>query len=264
MDPTPQTFVDYVYAGLAASREASETYLAIEKIAQGILRLVAIADKPIEYSGRKHKHRLVLELLNGTSEQKREYLEFLISTVVIQEDLSEELWNSKWQESICGIAEKICGTELKGEDVQSFLSWGKESSNPKDAATPASRNDNVYLYTRENREVAIKVGSIHSAKGQTHTATLVLETAWHECNLAHIVAWLSGEVKGKPTKRKSICDITPLKTHYVAMTRPSHLLCLALHKSALCNKDGQLEFKLMEKLKGQKWRIVNVAAGAEL
>jgi hypothetical protein len=264
MDPTPQTFVHYIYAGLAASREASEAYLAIEKIAQGILRLAAIADKPNEYSGRKHKHRFVLESLKDTPPTKTEYLEFLNDFVVMQEDLCKESWNSKWQKSICRIAEKICGTELKGKDVDSFLSWGGESSNPKDAPAPASRNDNVYLYARENRGVAIKVGSIHSVKGQTHTATLVLETAWYECNLAHIVAWLSGEAKGKPTKKNSTRDIIRLKTHYVAMTRPSHLLCLALHKSALCSKDGQIDSNLIGKLKGQKWRLVNVASRSEL
>jgi hypothetical protein len=129
---------------------------------------------------------------------------------------------------------------------------------------PESRNDNVYLCIRGNREVGIKVGSIHSVKGQTHTATLVLETAWHGCNLAHIVSWLSGDLKGKPTKKNSSRNIIRLKTHYVAMTRPSHLLCLALHKNALCSKDSQPDSKLIGKLKGQKWRIVDVATGIEL
>lgn len=263
MDPAPQTFVEYVYAGIAASREASESYLAIEKMAQGILRLAAITEKPNENAGRKHKHRLILEALSVTPEQKKLYLEFLVSFVVKREDLSEEVWKSKWQKIISGIAEKISGLPLTGAEAESFLSWGKVSESSNDAPTPKSRNGNMYICARDDREVPIKVGSIHSVKGQTHTATLVLETAWYGYNLEHLMPWLTGEATGKPEKG-GLREITRLKTHYVAMTRPSHLLCLALRKNSLCDGDGHIDSTLINKLRGRGWRIVDVASGVAL
>lgn len=263
IDPTPQTFVQYVHVGLAASRDAGEAYFAVEKIAQGILRLAAFAEGPNGYGGRKHKHRYVLETIRDTPEQVIQYADVLDSFAVRREGMSEDAWRSKWKKIICGIAEKICGVELKGVDVESFLSWGEVPVNSNGIPAARGRNDNVYIYKRANREVAIKVGSIHSVKGQTHTATLVLETAWYGYNLETIMLWLSGDAIGK-SKKGGVQEITRLKTHYVAMTRPSHLLCLALPKKALCGKDGQIDSKLLGKLRGRGWRIVDVGTGDEL
>jgi DNA helicase-2/ATP-dependent DNA helicase PcrA len=264
MDATPTVFVQYIRAGLAVLGETSETHFAVEKIAQGILRLAAIVGSLKSYGGGKHKHRFILEALKGTPQLKMQYVEFLVRSVVRHEDLTEVAWESKWRRIICGIVEAICGTDVKGADAESFLSW-VDSSGGLTLESPAqkNRNDNVYFYTCGKREVAIKVGSIHSVKGQTHTATLVLETAWNGYNFEKIKSWLSGDARGKPRK-SGVQEITRLKTHYVAMTRPSHLLCLALHKNALCATGGHLDSSFIEKLKKRKWRVVDVTTGFEL
>jgi len=264
IDPTPQTFIQYVHVGLAAAREVGEVHLAVEKAAQGILRMAAIAGGAHEYGRRKHKHRYVLEALKDASEQKMQYMEFLNSCIVSQVGLSEDAWISKWQKIISGVAEKICGVGINSADVKSFLSWGESPAASNGIPAAKSGNCNFYSCTRDNRELTIKVGSIHSVKGQTHTATLVLETAWNGCNLEHIIPWLSGESSGKPTKKSAARDITRLKTHYVAMTRPSHLLCLALPKRTLCGKDGQVDATLINKLQGRSWNIVDIATGNTL
>jgi hypothetical protein len=264
IDPTPQTFIQYIHVGLAAAREAGEAHLAVEKAAQGILRLAAITEGPHEYGWRKHKHRYVLEALKDAPEQKMQYVEFLNSCIVSQGGLSEDAWISKWQKIISGIAEKICGVGMDSADAKSFLSWGEAPAASNGIPAAKSGNCNFYSCTRDNRELTIKVGSIHSVKGQTHTATLVLETAWNGCNLEHIIPWLSGESTGRPTKKSAVRDIIRLKTHYVAMTRPSHLLCLALPKKALCGKDGQMDATLINKLQGRSWKIMDIATGNTL
>jgi hypothetical protein len=267
VDPTPQTLVQYVRVGLATSFDASEACFAVERTAQGILRLAALGEGAKGYSGRKHRHRWVLQTIKELPEQMAQYAEFLDSYVVRREALGEDAWKSKWKENIRGIAEKICGAKLKGADVDAFLSWDSSPAVPnklEEAQTAKGCNDNVYTHQDGGRKVSIKVGSIHSVKGQTHTATLVLDTAWYGCNLEHIVPWLSGENVGRPTKKNAARDITRLKTHYVAMTRPSHLLCLALRKKALCGKDGQIDSKLLGKLRGRGWKIVDVGTSDEL
>jgi hypothetical protein len=87
--------------------------------------------------------------------------------------------------------------------------------------------------------VRIKVGSIHSVKGETHLATLVLDTHYKGSHLTRIKDWLTGARSGltvnKPELRKS------LKQHYVAVTRPSHLLCLAMRSDAFKRRRAAFE-----------------------
>jgi DNA helicase-2/ATP-dependent DNA helicase PcrA len=65
--------------------------------------------------------------------------------------------------------------------------------------------------------------------------------------------WLLGENVGKQKeKRKTI--ISRLKQHYVEMTRPTHLLCLALKQDSLTPNE-------MDILKNKKgWRLARVGS----
>jgi hypothetical protein len=99
--------------------------------------------------------------------------------------------------------------------------------------------------------VSIRLGSIHSVKGETHTATLVLESFNKTHHLKKLLPWLLG-TRPKPgfdNTGESDSLRERLKLHYVAMTRPSHLLCLAMHKDAL----GPVHRNQMEK---KNWVII--------
>ena len=54
---------------------------------------------------------------------------------------------------------------------------------------------NYYVYCDEEtkREVDMEFGSIHSVKGRTHLATLVLETFMKSHNMKSILDYLCGE-----------------------------------------------------------------------
>ena len=69
----------------------------------------------------------------------------------------------------------------------------------------------------------MEFGSIHSVKGRTHLATLVLETYMKSHNMKSILKYLCGKfpkTKTHPEKK--------LKCQYVAMTRARALICLAI------------------------------------
>jgi len=90
-------------------------------------------------------------------------------------------------------------------------------------------------------------------KGQTHTATLVLDTYYKgKHRLATLIPWLLGAKLGKGTEGP--VSLLRLKQHYVAMTRPSHLLCLAMREDAF--RKGELD-----RLKSMHWRIARVTDG---
>lgn len=80
------------------------------------------------------------------------------------------------------------------------------------------------------QQVEIDLGTIHSVKGQTHHSTLLMESSWYGSDLDG----LKGYLLDKPRPKKiNLRTIKKLKLAYVAMTRPTHLLCLAIHSSRL-------------------------------
>ncbi|MCY1464603.1 hypothetical protein D9M71_826450 [compost metagenome] len=111
---------------------------------------------------------------------------------------------------------------------------------------------NTFRSTQENGVVDIKLGSIHSSKGQTHTATLVLETFNYEHFITSLLPWATGQNShGGPRPGKRTTQ--RLLAMYVAMTRPTHLLCLAISRRAL--GEGEAFETNCAQLREQGWEI---------
>ncbi len=91
----------------------------------------------------------------------------------------------------------------------------------------------------------ITVGTVHSVKGETHTATLYLETFNYALDSKRLLPFCCGEydttAASKPQHRGN------LKVAHVAFSRPTHLLTFACGKQHL---DGQVA-----KLKDAGWVI---------
>lgn len=85
-------------------------------------------------------------------------------------------------------------------------------------------------------EVRIDVSTIHGVKGETHTATLYLETIYYDYNVKRIIEYLKGN---HPTPTQSHM-IQNLRMSYVGMSRPSHFLCLAVHKGHIIGHEKGL------------------------
>ncbi|WP_167879451.1 UvrD-helicase domain-containing protein [Methanococcoides sp. NM1] len=92
-------------------------------------------------------------------------------------------------------------------------------------------------------EIEIEIATVHSVKGETHTATLYLET-YHKrgYDVGRILNHLQ-----KPSSSPNSITLTSLKMCYVGMTRPTHLLCVAAHQDSIKNKE--------EYLHGNGWEI---------
>jgi hypothetical protein len=76
-----------------------------------------------------------------------------------------------------------------------------------------------------------QVGTIHSVKGQTHTATLFLECFSHDFNGNQLLHYLTGDKTYLPKDGKN--KKNALKVAYVATSRPTHFLCAAFHKERI-------------------------------
>lgn len=95
--------------------------------------------------------------------------------------------------------------------------------NPIEHIEVTSSERNVF----SSQGIDVKLGTVHSVKGQTHTATLFLECFNDGFNANQLIEHLTGnpadKVKGVRNKKSA------LKIAYVAMSRPTHFLCAAFH-----------------------------------
>ena len=88
-------------------------------------------------------------------------------------------------------------------------------------------------------EIAITIDTIHAVKGQTHRATLLLETCYRFHDLERIKSYIFGQPLRNPGV---LIQQRYLPLAYVACTRPSHLLCLAIRRNHISQDDRkQLE-----------------------
>jgi hypothetical protein len=249
----PQTFNEYVSSGLNKAQSEGECSFAVEKIVQGIVRLASEANNSL--SVRRYCHRQVLELLEQSDIIKNKYEHLILSFAVERAELTTESWSNHWRVTVLEIAETIAQMRLSGPSVDAFLSWKEEpTSMSADSIDHSLIRDNTYQYPQSEPQVSIKLGSVHSVKGQTHTATLVLETFWYCHNLETLAPWLFGKKLGCGTA-ESGDQMKRMKLHYVAATRPTHLLCLALKRQTLEDRGGDLDRKKIQTLKSRGWSI---------
>lgn len=104
--------------------------------------------------------------------------------------------------------------------------------------------------------VNINLSSIHGVKGETHKATLVLESnrIFNEeptKDLSKIFSFLVGEYDQDLASSQDIQNI--LKLAYVGISRPTHLVAVAIDKSNLENYDENIN-----KARNFGWEVINI------
>lgn len=250
-DPRPKTFIQFVMAGHRVSYTTGDSYPIVQKIAEGILTLVHMASPEIEIINRRRKHRHVLELLDGKDENRTKYINLLRHFATDDIDLTEDQWDDRWSATVLDIAQSICGAKINSDEARGFLSWKKFQGSGDDAPRQVP-SDNVFRYPKDAPRVDIQVGSIHSVKGETHTSMLVLDTFYYAHHLKTLKPWLLSTKTGG--SKESAANQSRLKLHYVAMTRPSHLLCLAMRDDVFT--EGEIGL-----LKSRGWCVARVRDG---
>jgi len=248
-DPTPPSFMQYVFAGQGKSEFQHETHAMVEKIAEGFLRLSGFTTGEESRARPKYLHRHIIQLLEISPDILEQYQNLIVQFTVKQEVPTTETWEGHWRGIVRSIAQAIAGSPLS-EEADGFLMWNVKPVTPATPIDAHRSRSNIYRYHKNGREVFIQAGSIHSVKGQTHSATLVLETFFHKHNLELLLPWL--------TKEKHGCDKSVgkqqrdrLKLHYVAMTRPTHLLCLAMKKDVL-------KAEHIDAIQNRGWQLLQV------
>lgn len=246
-EPKPATFCQYIMAGRKRSEQSGEAHHLVEKIAEGILHLVRLSHPTADLGYRKRKHRYVLELLADHPEAIGNYRELVTYLAADRIILAPDEWNNRWSPAITHIAEAISNSQTDAARTAVFMQW--QPLVDDHAGTSSQPRDNFFRHPTTGPTVHLRVGSIHSVKGETHTATLVLDTYYYQHHLATLKPWLLGKKAGKGSERER--NQSRLKQHYVAMTRPTHLLCLAIREDAFTAEE-------IESLKSRSWCVARV------
>jgi DNA helicase-2/ATP-dependent DNA helicase PcrA len=111
----------------------------------------------------------------------------------------------------------------------------------------ADMNENIYTHTPEETDhISIHIDTIAGVKGETHTATLYLETFYYNYDVNLLIELF----KGKSVNIKGVRKISAAKNSYVGMSRPTSLLCVAAQKSSIAGHEGDL--------KSAGWELVTV------
>lgn len=100
----------------------------------------------------------------------------------------------------------------------------------------ALQSNNIYKYFSGTTEIEIEVSTIHSVKGETHTATCYLETFCYKYDIKRIMDYMKGQYT-EPTQKRIKQN---LKMAFVGMSRPSHLLCVAIHRDSISTQEEDL------------------------
>jgi DNA helicase-2/ATP-dependent DNA helicase PcrA len=257
-EPHPKSFVQYIWAAKATARDRRDLSPGVEKIAFGLVRLAECIGDAKRLKRKARSHRTVVEALATDPEALTAYQRLLKAFLIERSPFSAETWNAM-QKEVLAVASALCEGATKPTSAARFLAW--EMADPSlavnAAASPKDAAPNVYRVKDGDRHVDIRLGSIHSVKGQTHLATMVLNTYWYAHSSQKILPWLLGErTNGGGAGGQ---DCTRLLQTYVAMTRPSHLICLALRRSAF--GDDKAFARHRGTLATRGWRVAEIVNG---
>lgn len=109
----------------------------------------------------------------------------------------------------------------------------------------------------------IEIGSVHSAKGQTHCATMYVETSFKDYESSHLFKIKKIATRKRPEvlypnplfqEKAEYAQVTckaVMHMMYVGFSRPTHLLCYASYKHNWSNER-------IEKMEQLGWKIINL------
>ena len=142
---------------------------------------------------------------------------------------SSDLWRRD-----CSRLLDLAGLQIDTRDAQIFTDYERVRTIQ---AKTANNRKNTVTHEFESRKIDVEIATIHSVKGETHDATLVLETKFQG---SHDIQSLLDHILKTQTQRVTAVQKKKfMKQLYVAMTRPQYLLCLAVDKSRIT--DQQIE-----------------------
>jgi len=203
-------------------------------VLEGISRLLDIAD--YEY--------ISIPQLKGVLKESQNYNEINQKIIGIQR--SDLNGSHGWDNNIRDL---LTDLDLPVElgVVTDFISYVASSTTADDEFV----STNMFVEKVNDRDICIEIDTIHSVKGETHSATLLLETKFHEYDVHQMLDYIIGVNNKRPT---GVRKPKFMKQLYVAMTRPKHLIGIAIDESRFPNAKREIAI-------ANGWDVVDLTGG---
>lgn len=218
----PKNLIDYFWIAEEQMKKKGEFAVKVEYISKGIYKLMRkYPMKEIDRSSSAFS-----SIIKTVQPENREIVRAGLLGIMHMNWKMQDEWENVITRMLQLLSEIIRSTEARKDE---FLQWKgieKEKENISGIVNTKEYENN------SGDKISLNFGSIHSSKGRTHLATLVVETKYYEYNLTSILPWLSGK-----SKNLGVRNTNRLKCHYVAMTRAKGLLCLAIPSKNVSNQD---------------------------
>lgn len=215
----PNSLQSYVRAARNAATKNSNGADAVRLFYAGILDFIAVAnpnDKDRPKSRRQLRDRLTVQ---GTLGDCQRVVWSLLNPRV---NLTKEHWNAATPDLLTSLA-PVLPVTLPPEADQ-HLAW--DDCLLPEAEADGKSSKNVFIYKSAGRRLSLRFETVHAVKGETHSATLLVETYSNKAHdLKSLLPVLTGHTHGSQLAQTKLnCCMCA----YVALTRPSGMICLAM------------------------------------
>ena len=206
----------------------NKTLEAIRKnILNGILRLLRIDN--LTLGDRYFTKKAFINCLKFShSEVYEKFQKTLYSACISCVRGQTLLAHQQLKEFLPGLIRSIFAVEIR-DGGQYFLS---------DLNIPSFANTGIAIpNVMKYKSLLMSVGTVHSVKGETHTATLYLDTCYHKLESEKSINQLIGK---DACLEKQSRRLESAKVMYVGFSRATHLLCYAVEDGRLNEHEDQL------------------------
>jgi len=252
--PKPKTLGQYLTRARNELTKTRNAHPIVTGYADAILQCLRTAGADVPMALRKSANRYLRDRIEDETIADI-YRELLDQLIECRGNPSQSFWRDLLVPGTKSVVAYIFGDEVDDDEIAAFFEW-EETVDPDSQSDTSRRSENVFRYPATDPQVAIRMSSIHGVKGETHTATLVLESFNKTHNLKNLKAWLLGKrpKAGSDNLAAQASVQDRLKLHYVGMTRPSHFLCLAMRQDTFSTAE-------IEQLRKRGWRVEVCTAG---
>ncbi|EOB4245902.1 UvrD-helicase domain-containing protein [Vibrio metschnikovii] len=211
----PSKLIHYFYEG----SRLKGGYQAYRIVLDGIVRCGRISNSKLSHQDGTQS--------GYSSTYLRKYLResglIIDFNILIKSLIENDITENTWNQSVTTLFSYLNLHVLT--QIQKFICF--EGDRPL-AYTVNNASANKVYTNVAGRIIENEVATIHAVKGETHAATLVLETKFRSNDLKLLIDYILAENITAPT---AATKIKFMKQLYVAFSRPGHLLCLAMDKS---------------------------------
>lgn len=222
----PNKFITNIWLVKQMIRDSSDLNIPYQHIINGIIRIVKFVCDEVYNTESLFKF---IEKINRENEFKKCIFDIFSQIKSITEDSYYEIIDNIWNSLLL---------DSKIRDDKDFSEY-------------TSYQDYMNIITTNQKTIdgiTIDFSTIHGAKGETHDATLILESSyWGNYDIKLMLPWILGLEVDRSNLAKKLgnhrghsVSTQHMRQLYVAMSRPRHLLCLAVSQQNITGDQIQL------------------------